>query len=142
MAALAARCIARVSAAAATTPLACEVVPQDVRAADVAPAHADVATALVAVRALEIVALVVPARHRCLPACGGFADGVPSTLRALGLAALAARCIARVAAAPTTLALAWEAVPIHIRAANVALAHTGTATTLVSTGAFEHGSPM
>merc|ERR1712151_1432000 len=111
MAALAARCITRVSAAATTIPSTCEIVPQDVRAADIILAHANVATTLVAIRTLEIVALAVPARHRRFSALGGLADGVPSALRTFGLAALAARCIACVSAAPTTLPLAWEAVP-------------------------------
>jgi len=139
MAALAARCITRVSAAATTIPFTCEVVPQDVRTADIILAHANVATTLVAIRTLEIVALVVPARHRRFSALGGLADGVPSALRAFGLAALAARCIACVSAASTTLPLAWEAVPVHVLAADVTLTHTGTAAALVSTSAFELG---
>jgi len=120
--------------------LACEVVPQDVLAADIVFGHADVATALVAVCALEIIALVVRARHRCRSALGGFADGVPSTLRAFGLAALAARCITCVAAAPAILTLAWEAVPVHILAADIILAHTGTTTALISASTIELGS--
>merc|ERR1712066_25813 len=114
MAALAARYITRVSAATTTIPSTCEVVPQDVRAADIILAHANVATTLVAIRTLEIVALVVPARHRRFSALGGLADGVPSALRTFRLATLAARCIACVSAAPTPMPLAWKAVPVHI----------------------------
>merc|ERR1740139_1760195 len=57
-----------------------------------------------------------------------------------GLAALAAWRRACVSAAPTTLSLAWKAVPIDILAADIMLAHTGTAAALVASSAFKAGS--
>jgi len=123
-------------------PLACEVVSVHILATDIVLAHANVAAALVAASALELIAVVVLALHRLLSALGPLADGVPSTLRTLRLAALAARRSACVAAALPTLPLAWEAVPVHIVAADVTLAHTCAATALVPTGAIELGSAM
>jgi len=139
LAALAAWCSACVSAATATIPLAWETVPQDILAANIFLAHASVATALVASGALELVAVAVRALHRCLSALGVFADGVPCTPRAFRLAALAAWRIACVSAAPTALSLARKAVPIDVLAADIMLAHTGTATALVSGSTFEPG---
>jgi len=139
-AALAARSITRISAATTAIPCACEAVPQDIVAADITLGHTDIATALVAGRTLESVALLVPALHRIRSTLGVLCDGVPATLRAFGLAALAARCIACVSAAPTALALAWKAVPIHILAADIPLAHTSTATAPISASTLELGS--
>merc|ERR1719166_912076 len=140
LAALAAWCIACVSAATTATSLAWEIVTQDILAANIILAHADVAAAAVAMGALELVAVAVRALHRRLSALGVFADRVPCTPRAFRLAALAAWRIACVSAAPTALPLAWKAVPIDILAADIMLAHTGTAAALVSGSAFEPGS--
>jgi len=140
LAALAAWCIACVSAATTTVPLAWEIVTQDILAANIILAHADVAAAAVAMGALELVAVAVRALHRRLSALGVFADRVPCTPWAFRLAALAAWRIACVSAAPTTLPLAWKAVPIDILAAGIMLAHTRTAAAPVSGGAFEPGS--
>merc|ERR1712244_80215 len=75
LAALAAWCIACVSAAATAIPLAWEIVPQDVLAANIIPAHTDVAAAAIAMGALELVAVAVRALHRCRSALSVFADG-------------------------------------------------------------------
>merc|ERR1712038_786554 len=90
LAALAAWRIACVSTATATIPLAWEIVPHDVLAADIILTHADVAAAAVAMGALELVAVAVPTLHRRLSALCFFAGGVPCTPRAFRLAALAA----------------------------------------------------
>merc|ERR1712045_970956 len=136
LAALAAWCIACVSAATTAIPLAWEIVTQDILAANIILAHADVAAAAVAMGALELIAIAVRALHRRLSALGLFADGVPCTPRACRLAALAAWRIACISAAPTTLPLAWKAVPIDILAAGIVLAHTCSAAAPVSGGAF------
>jgi len=140
LAALAAWCMARVSAATTTIPLAWETVPQDILAANIVLAHAAVAAASISLCALELVAVAVRALHRHLSALSVIADGVPCTLRAFRLAALAAWRRACVSAAPTTLSLAWKAVPIDILAADIMLAHTGTAAALVASSAFKAGS--
>jgi len=140
LAALAAWCSACISAATTTIPLAWEIVPQDILAANIILAHAGVATALVACGALELVAIAVGALHRCLSALGVFADWVPCTLRPCRLAALAAWRIACISAAPAALSLARKVVPIDILAADIMLAHTGTAAALVTGSTFEPGS--
>jgi len=139
-AALAAWCKACVSAAATAIPLAWEVVPQDVLAASIILAHADVATATIATGALELIAIAVLALHRRSSALSVFADRVPCTPRAFRLAALASWCIACVPAATTTLPLARKAVPIDILAADIILAYTSSTAAPVSAGAFELGS--
>merc|ERR1740123_1007609 len=139
LAALAAWCIACVSAAATTIALTWEIVPIDVLAANIILAHADVAATPVARGALELVAIAVPTHHRRLSALTGCADGVPCAPRSFRLTALAAWRIACVTAASTTVPLTWKAVPLDVLAADIMLAHTGTATTTVSTSAFEPG---
>jgi len=140
LATLAAWRIACVSAATTTIPLAWEIVTQDILAANIILAHADIAAAAVAMGTLELVAIAVRALHRCLSALSLSADGVPCTPRALRPAALAAWRIACISTAPTTLSLARKAVPIDILAADIVFAHTSTAATPVSTSALERGS--
>jgi len=140
LAALAAWRKARVSTAAAAIPFARESVPHDILAANIIFAHADIATAAVAMGALELVAIAVPALNRGLSALRLFANGVPCTPRALRPAALAAWCIACVSTAATTLPMAWKAVPVDILAADIMLAHTGTTAAPVSASTFELGS--
>jgi len=142
LAALAAWCSACVSTATATIPLAGEMVAQDILAANVILAHTDVATATVAMGALELGAIVVRALYRCFPALCVFADGVPCTPRAFGLAALAAWGKACVSATPTACSLAWKVVSIDILATDIMLAHTSATAAPVSTCALEVGSIM
>jgi len=138
-AALAARRVARVSAAAAlplVVSLAWEVVPQDVLAARITMSHTSASAAPVASSALELLALLIPALCGFRKAWRLFARGVPCAPRASWLAALAPRSGTRVAA---TLAatLAWEVVTLHVLAAEVAHSHTRSTAALVSSGAVE-----
>ena len=142
LATLAAWCIACISAATTTIPLAWETVPIDILAANIMLAHADVAAAAVAMSALELVAVAVRALHRRLSALSVFADRVPCTPWAFRLAALATWRRACVSAALATIPMAWKAVPIHILAADIMFAHTSTAAAPVSASAFEVGSVM
>jgi len=100
-------------------------------------AHTGTAAALVSGSAFELGSVAVRALHRRLSALGVFADGVPCTLRAFRLAALAAWCRACISAAATTIPLAWELVPQDILTANIILAHAGVATALVARGTLE-----
>jgi len=140
LAALAAWRKACVPTAAATVPLAWESVPQDVLAAHIVLAHADVAATAVASGALELVAIAVRALHRCLSALRVFAHGVPGTPWAVRPAALAAWRVACVSAATTALSMAWKVVPVDILTADIVLAHTGTTAAPVSASALELGS--
>merc|ERR1711933_304190 len=95
---------------------------------------------MIAIGTLELLAIPIRALHRLLSAFSFSAHRVPSTGRAPRLAALAARCIACISAAPPPPSLAREAVPLDILAADVILAHTRTAAALVSVCALEHSS--
>jgi len=102
--------------------------------------HTGSSAASVALGALELFALLVPALCGFIKAWRVFAHGVPRAPRASWLAALAPWCGARVAAA-LAATLAREAVPIHVLAAEIALCRAGTTAALISSGALEIG-PM
>jgi len=101
--------------------------------------HTSASAATVARGAIELVALVVRAPRGLLAALGGVAHGVPSTLRAIRLAAFAAGCGTRVATARAA-ALARELRPVIVRATEIAPADTNMPTAVVSIGALERNS--
>jgi len=98
--------------------------------------HTGSSAASVALGALELFALLVPALCGFIKAWRVFAHGVPRAPRASWLAALAPWCGARVAAA-LAATLAREAVPIHVLAAKIAHSDTDRTAAAVSCGALE-----
>jgi len=139
---LAAGRVARVSAATALSfiiDLAREEIPQDILATRITSAHARSSATAVALGTLEAVALLIGTLRHLAPALGGFGDGIPSALRAMWLAALAALRVARIAAT-SAAARARKGVPVHVLATLISLAHAGTAAAPVSAGAHERSS--